>query len=247
MKDEVENDKENVHGKVIKNGTFIKGISKDDQPGNYKFDMFGPDSIGASQRGPVNVYSTPVGQAIRKMPMANAQITGTPFGSHLKVLINGASGNGSAPPTTEKPSIGRTPRSRSKGQALPRRVFNSMERKVDRMITALTPKRYRAPTPIKMRHTQTLVNVSTIHSRNEEQVLNELLRIFTEKGITCTQKGWTIRGKTKDADGRTTLTFELEVVYVESLKMVGIRRKRLNGPSFMYKRICEDILNLAGV
>ena len=56
---------------------------------------------------------------------------------------------------------------------------------------------------------------------------------------------WKIHGKAKDRSGRTNLTLELEVVHVEHLNVVGVRRKRLNGDSFMYKRVCEEILNLA--
>jgi len=118
---------------------------------------------------------------------------------------------------------------------------------VDRVITALTPKRYRAHTPAKLRHTMTDTNVSTTSSKSPERVLNELIRVFEEKGISCKQKEWTIRGKAKDKDGRTTLTFELEVVYCDRADSVGVRRKRLNGTAFMYKRICEDILSLAGL
>lgn len=76
-----------------------------------------------------------------------------------------------------------------------------------------------------------------------KRVRNFFVVIF----FNCFLFSWAIRGKAKDQEGRAVLTFELEVVYVESLKMVGIRRKRLNGPSFMYKKICEDILSLAGV
>ncbi len=58
---------------------------------------------------------------------------------------------------------------------------------------------------------------------------------------------WKIHGKSKDGRGRINLTLELEVVIVETLGTVGVRRKRLNGDSFMYKRVCEDILKLASL
>jgi len=207
-----------------------------------------------SNWGSVAVYCTPAGQTIRKVPLTNAQIVGlqedTPFGSQLRKMMNDEiEAEKLVPPCSDKiHDRFRSPRSKTKGPPLPRRVFNSMERQVDRMITALTPKRYRTTgTPVKMRHTKTLVNVSTTSSKSPEQVLNELMRVFKDKGIDCKQRDWTIRGKAKDTNGRTTLTLELEVVFIDRLNMVGIRRKRLNGESFMYKRVCEDILNLAGL
>ena len=65
------------------------------------------------------------------------------------------------------------------------------------------------------------------------------------KGILCTEKGYTIRGKVRDDVGGAKLSFELEVVRVPSLDMVGIRRKRLKGDAWIYKRVCEEVLRLA--
>ncbi len=39
----------------------------------------------------------------------------------------------------------------------------------------------------------------------------------------------------------------MEVVFIEHLNVVGVKRKRLNGDAFLYKRVCEDILKLASL
>ncbi len=59
---------------------------------------------------------------------------------------------------------------------------------------------------------------------------------------------WKISGKKKDLKtGRTKLTVELEVVLIDKMGLVGVKRKRLNGDAFLYKHVCEDILKLAGL
>lgn len=47
---------------------------------------------------------------------------------------------------------------------------------------------------------------------------------------------------------RNTCSFELEVCLLEGIsneKLVGIRRKRLKGDAWVYKRVCEEVLALA--
>lgn len=43
------------------------------------------------------------------------------------------------------------------------------------------------------------------------------------------------------------MNVELEVVMVENLGLIGIRRKRLAGDAFLYKKVCEQILLMAGL
>lgn len=52
--------------------------------------------------------------------------------------------------------------------------------------------------------------------------------------------------------GKSKLKFELEVCLVcttssNSNVVVGIRRKRLKGDAWCYKRVCEGILNMANM
>ena len=90
-----------------------------------------------------------------------------------------------------------------------------------------------------------LCNVSTTSQTNPDDVLNELARALNTKGIRCQQKGYILRGKIRDSSGFAKLSFELEVVRIPNLNVVGIRRKRLKGDAWCYKRVCEEVLRLA--
>lgn len=60
---------------------------------------------------------------------------------------------------------------------------------------------------------------------------------------------WKISGRKEDERGRV-MTVELEVVWIEmgnKERLVGVKRKRLSGDAFMYKRVCEQVLQLAGL
>lgn len=92
-----------------------------------------------------------------------------------------------------------------------------------------------------------LCNVSTTSAHNPDQVLDELMRALVSKGIPCQQKGYILRGKIKDASGMAKLSFELEVCRIPNLNVVGIRRKRLKGDAWCYKKVCEEVLRLAAV
>ena len=48
-----------------------------------------------------------------------------------------------------------------------------------------------------------------------------------------------------DASGGSRLSFELEVCRVARLNLIGIRRKRLKGDAWKYKKVCEEVLRLA--
>ncbi|CAN7993240.1 unnamed protein product [Ixodes hexagonus] len=55
---------------------------------------------------------------------------------------------------------------------------------------------------------------------------------------------YTLRGKVRDDWGKVKLTFDLEVVQVPQPELLGIRRKRLTGDAWHYKRVCEEILKI---
>ncbi|XP_045600655.1 maternal embryonic leucine zipper kinase [Procambarus clarkii] len=133
----------------------------------------------------------------------------------------------------------RTPRSS-------RKVFGSIEKRLDKMRNMLTPRRkLNADSGPCIVESKNLYNVSTTGSRNPDQVLHDLRRALLNKGILCNQKGYTLRGKVRDDIGGAKLSFELEVCRVPRLNVVGIRRKRLKGDAWIYKRVCEEILRLA--
>jgi len=57
---------------------------------------------------------------------------------------------------------------------------------------------------------------------------------------------WKICGSKRTKYGGL-ITVELEVVLIDNLDYVGVRRRRVNGDAMTYKKVCEQVLCLAGV
>lgn len=57
---------------------------------------------------------------------------------------------------------------------------------------------------------------------------------------------YTLRGRITEGV-RAKLSFELEVCLIPRVDMVGIRRKRLKGDAWCYKRVCEEVLRMTSV
>jgi len=141
--------------------------------------------------------------------------------------------------TPNRPGGPLTPSKNSSG------VFGSLERGLDKMKNMLTPRKSRGagdgPVTVSGKG---LCNVSTTSHHNPDAVLNELTRALMFKGIACQQKGYILRGKITDPSGTAKLSFELEVCRIPNLNVVGIRRKRLKGDAWCYKKVCEEVLRL---
>jgi len=141
-----------------------------------------------------------------------------------------------------------------KGHSTPskssKNMLGSIERGLDKMKNMLTPRKRLNPSEGPLTVTgKGLCNVSTTSHHNPDSVLNELTRALMFKGIACQQKGYILRGKITDPSGLAKLSFELEVVRIPNLNVVGIRRKRLKGDAWCYKKVCEEVLRMtaAGV
>ncbi|XP_054460386.1 maternal embryonic leucine zipper kinase [Anoplopoma fimbria] len=122
------------------------------------------------------------------------------------------------------------------------KVFGSLERGLDKMITMLTPSKRRAvrdgPRKIKAQY-----NVTLTSQTNPDQILNQILSILPEKNVDFTQKGYTLKCRTWGDHGKVTMAFELEVCMLQRPEVVGIRRQRLKGDAWVYKHLVEDILS----
>lgn len=129
---------------------------------------------------------------------------------------------------------------------------------LDRVRKALTPRR-RISTPTSkqpeiLNIKKDLCNISTTICKDPEKVMNQLENVLAMKNVICSRKGFVLRGKLKsDAcdKEKLKLSFELEICLVpsinrENVPVVAIKRKRLKGDSWMYKKICEEILNFTG-
>ncbi|KAM3624645.1 uncharacterized protein V6R79_026024 [Siganus canaliculatus] len=126
------------------------------------------------------------------------------------------------------------------------KVFGSLERGLDKMITMLTPSKRRAlrdgPRKIKAQY-----NVTLTAQTNPDQVLNQILSILPEKNVDFTQKGYTLKCQTWGDFGKVTMAFELEVCLLQRPEVVGVRRQRLKGDAWVYKHLVEDILSTSRI
>ncbi|KAI5703787.1 hypothetical protein M8J75_016247 [Diaphorina citri] len=142
-----------------------------------------------------------------------------------------------------------------------KKLLNSIEKRFVKMRNVLTPRR----------KYNEVSNVSSTSYSDADEVLNELKLALLSKGITCKVKGYTLRGKIFSENGKSCkLSFELEVCLINSAHstkgtensthnatptegkrpadsvrtIVGVRRKRLTGDAWCYKKVCEEILTL---
>ncbi|KAK7929430.1 hypothetical protein WMY93_005825 [Mugilogobius chulae] len=108
------------------------------------------------------------------------------------------------------------------------KMFGSLERGLDKVITMLTPSKRRGPRDgprkIKVQYNVTLTNQT-----NPDQVMNQILSALPEKNVDFTQKGYTLKCQTWGDFGKMTMAFELEVCFLQKLDVVGVRRQRLKG------------------
>ncbi|XP_053188032.1 maternal embryonic leucine zipper kinase [Scomber japonicus] len=126
------------------------------------------------------------------------------------------------------------------------KMFGSLERGLDKVITMLTPSKRRAlregPRKIKA-----LYNVTLTSQTNPDQILNQILSILPEKNVDYTQKGYTLKCQTWGDFGKVNMMFELEVCLLQRPEVVGIRRQRLKGDAWVYKHLVEDILSTSRI
>ncbi|CAG5073835.1 Similar to melk: Maternal embryonic leucine zipper kinase (Xenopus tropicalis) [Cotesia congregata] len=151
-----------------------------------------------------------------------------------------------------------------------RKVIIGLERGLNRIRDVLTPKRKlkcvnndNSPDQPIVLSGKGLCNVSSTSNNCPKDVLSQLRRALQRKGIFCRQKGFILQGETEVYDNenikqgqrafgnqRKICSFELEVCLLDGFStndkpVVGIRRKRLKGDAWVYKRVCEEILALA--
>uniref|UniRef100_A0AAR2L517 Maternal embryonic leucine zipper kinase n=1 Tax=Pygocentrus nattereri TaxID=42514 RepID=A0AAR2L517_PYGNA len=126
------------------------------------------------------------------------------------------------------------------------KVFGSLERGLDKVITMLTPSKKRGlrdgPRRIKAQY-----NVTLTSQTNADQVLNQILSVLPEKNVDFVQKGYTLKCRTQSDFGKVTMQFELEVCMLQKPEVVGIRRQRLKGDAWVYKHLVEDILSTSSI
>nr|KAF6485903.1 maternal embryonic leucine zipper kinase [Rousettus aegyptiacus] len=123
------------------------------------------------------------------------------------------------------------------------KVFGSLERGLDKVITVLTRSKKKGSAKDEPRRLKLHYNVTTTRLVNPDQLLNEIMSILPEKHVDFVQKGYTLKCQTQSDFGKVTMQFELEVCQLQKPDVVGIRRQRLKGDAWVYKRLVEDILS----
>lgn len=126
------------------------------------------------------------------------------------------------------------------------KMFGSLERGLDKVITMLTPSKRRGPRD-GPRKIKVQYNVTLSNQTNPDQVLNQILSALPEKNVDFTQKGYTLKCQTWGDYGKVTMAFELEVCLLQKLDVVGVRRQRLKGDAWVYKHLVEDILSTSRI
>lgn len=127
------------------------------------------------------------------------------------------------------------------------KMFGSLERGLDKVITMLTPGKRKKPFRDEPRRIKAQYNVTTTTMLNADEVLNEIIRILPIKRVTFVQKGYTLKCRTRSDFGKVTMQFELEICQLSKPEVIGIRRQRLKGDAWVYKRLVEDILSSSNI
>ncbi|XP_025893873.1 maternal embryonic leucine zipper kinase isoform X1 [Nothoprocta perdicaria] len=127
------------------------------------------------------------------------------------------------------------------------KMFDSLEKGLDKVITMLTPSKKKKSSTDGPRKLKVRCNVTTTQLLNPDQVLNEIIAVLPMKNVDYIQKGYTLKCQTRSDFGKVTMEFDLEVCQLSKTEAVGIRRQRLKGDAWVYKRLVEDILSTCKV
>lgn len=124
-------------------------------------------------------------------------------------------------------------------------VFGSIERGLDKVKTIFTPRKRLniIDTPRKAKDT---CNITITNMSNPDTIVEELVNIVSNKHLLYERKGFSLRISVCDDWGRVKLAFDLEVVQLKT-KQLGIRKKRVKGDTWHYKKYCEDVIRSANI
>ncbi|XP_064295121.1 maternal embryonic leucine zipper kinase isoform X2 [Phalacrocorax carbo] len=123
------------------------------------------------------------------------------------------------------------------------KIFGSLEKGLDKVITMLTPSKRKRHARDRPRKLKAHCNVTTTQLLNPDELLNEIISVLSKKHVEYVQKGYTLKCQMLSDFGKVTMEFELEVCQLSKTEVVGIRRQRLRGDAWVYKRLMEDILS----
>ncbi len=124
-------------------------------------------------------------------------------------------------------------------------VFGSIERGLDKVKTIFTPRKrlHTIETPRKAKDT---CNITMTTATTPEPIIEELISVVNSKHLLYERKGFSLRISVCDDWGKVKLSFDLEIVQLKT-KQLGIRRKRVKGDTWHYKKYCEDVIKSANI
>lgn len=124
-------------------------------------------------------------------------------------------------------------------------VFGSIERGLDKVKTIFTPRKRLniIDTPRKAKDT---CNITITDMSSPDTIIEELVNVVSGKHLLYERKGFSLRISVCDDWGRVKLAFDLEVVQLKT-KQLGIRKKRVKGDTWHYKKYCEDVIRSANI
>uniref|UniRef100_A0A2K5F191 non-specific serine/threonine protein kinase n=1 Tax=Aotus nancymaae TaxID=37293 RepID=A0A2K5F191_AOTNA len=95
------------------------------------------------------------------------------------------------------------------------KVFGSLERGLDKVITVLTRSKRKGCVRDGPRRLKLHYNVTTTRLVNPDQLLNEIMSILPKKHVDFVQKGYTLKCQTQSDFGKVTMQFKLEVCQLQ--------------------------------
>jgi len=124
-------------------------------------------------------------------------------------------------------------------------VFGSIERGLDKVKTIFTPRK-RLNTVDTPRKAKDTCNITITNILNPEAIIEEIISVVNSKHLLYERKGFSLRISVCDDWGKVKLSFDLEIVQIKT-KQLGIRRKRVKGDTWHYKKYCEDVIKSANL
>jgi len=131
------------------------------------------------------------------------------------------------------------------------KMFGSFEKGLDRVRTMLTPskKKNNFDQPRTMKNSCNISNITTC--TDGEKLMAALIEAVKKQNIDHAVKDrFILRCKIYDgSQTKSKLSFKLEVCQVITCNMnsphgfYGVRRKRLKGDSYLYKKVCQQIIS----
>ncbi|XP_039614223.1 maternal embryonic leucine zipper kinase [Polypterus senegalus] len=207
-------------------------------------------SYKMNSTGKKNILMTPNKNTTGNFKTGNVCVKETPTKKYADLINTNNLATFSLSPERRSRSLEIDPEQDHLGSAQKKKgtkVFGSLERGLDKMITMLTPSKKKGSMKDGPRKIKTQYNVTSTNMVNADLVLNQIISILPEKNVDYTQKGYTLKCKTQSDFGKVTMQFELEVCQLSKPEVVGIRRQRLKGDAWVYKRLVEDILTCSNV